>query len=613
MAFWNRIKEKMKFTPLLQLLAAAGIAFLLTRFPLNYYESFLYDARVRLSPLPSHSEEIVLIAIDRKTLDLYGHPPETVDYSSLLLELSPDSPHSAVFFRLDPNKWKGTAADKQGFVQIAGGLPGFFFGYGDVLPQSQHAALVLPAPFENLIQAEMPDTRDGSSFAQDKVSRRTVIAFEGRLTLQAMLASSFNKIIRPQNYRGTFEYFDSIQTTTRYHQKGAFERVSFIDVANGRFPQGLFRGKIVLIGNDNELDVDDYSMTPLSRHPLAMSKLEIMANNIATLIHNNGPIHVPSWLDFLLTTFIGYVTLIAVWTLRPVKCIGVLLVTAVGIFALSWGLFAGLDILINTAHPLLAIFVCYYFFIPYRLILENKTSWEYYQKNKLLTQVEELKTNFLSMMSHDLKTPLARIQGMAETAMAETSNRLSPSQRQAMASIVKSSEELGAFISSILDLSRIESKEVKLQKTSKDINSLLKEIIKKYQFAARAKNISLKANLEPLFSASIDVDLMRQVLANLVENAIKYSPENTIVTVSSAEQDGKIQVSVQDQGPGIPQDELENIFLKFYRSKSAKASPIKGSGLGLYLAKYFVDLHGGQISVQSAPSEGSTFSIHLPV
>jgi signal transduction histidine kinase len=317
-------------------------------------------------------------------------------------------------------------------------------------------------------------------------------------------------------------------------------------------------------------------------------------------------------MNLALTILVAYLTVLLVWSARPVMGIFLILSQAAVFVFAAYFLFAVFGVWVNMIHPLLAIFVSYYFFIPYRLIIENKKSWEYYQKNRLLTQVEELKSNFLSMMSHDLKTPLARIQGMAETVLSD-SNKLSPPQKQAVRSIIQSGEELGRFIGSILDLSRIESKEVKLQKSSRDINSVLKEVTKKYEFNARQKNITITSQLDPLFSVKVDVDLIKQVFGNLVENAIKYSPENSVVVVSSKEEDGKIRVSVIDNGPGIPQDEVDNIFMKFYRSKAAKASPIKGSGLGLYLARYFVELHGGNIMVESAPQKGSTFTVQLPV
>ncbi|MCK6600014.1 MAG: sensor histidine kinase, partial [Bdellovibrionaceae bacterium] len=98
----------------------------------------------------------------------------------------------------------------------------------------------------------------------------------------------------------------------------------------------------------------------------------------------------------------------------------------------------------------------------------------------------------------------------------------------------------------------------------------------------------------------------------LIENAIKYSPEETIIKVISKEIDGMVVVRISDSGLGIPAQELPNLFMKFYRSANAKSSPIKGSGLGLYLAKYFTELHGGRIFVESVYGQGTDFVVELP-
>ena len=148
---------------------------------------------------------------------------------------------------------------------------------------------------------------------------------------------------------------------------------------------------------------------------------------------------------------------------------------------------------------------------------------------------------------------------------------------------------------------------------AKDINQILKEVVKKHEFLAKLKHIQLITEFEPLFSLHVDPELIKQVFSNLVENAIKYSPENSKVLVSSEEANGKVIVQVADQGIGIPQDEQANVFMKFFRSKNAKTSPIKGSGLGLYLAKYFVELHHGVITVESSAGMGSTFTVELPI
>jgi signal transduction histidine kinase len=258
------------------------------------------------------------------------------------------------------------------------------------------------------------------------------------------------------------------------------------------------------------------------------------------------------------------------------------------------------------------MFLCYYFFIPYRLIIENRRSWEYYQKNKLLSQVEELKTNFISMMSHDLKTPIARIQGMSDVIISD-GVALSSQQREAVDTIKHSADDLLKFITAILNYGKIESQGVQLHLQSKDINNLLQEVIRKHEFLAKVKRIQIVSELEPMFPVPVDAELMKQVFSNLVENAIKYSPEDTKIMVSSEETDTKVVVQVVDQGPGIPAEELQNIFMKFFRSKNAKSSPIKGSGLGLYLAKYFTELHHGVIFVESSHGQGSTFTVELPM
>jgi len=122
----------------------------------------------------------------------------------------------------------------------------------------------------------------------------------------------------------------------------------------------------------------------------------------------------------------------------------------------------------------------------------------------------------------------------------------------------------------------------------------------------------MKSELEPLFPIEVDPDLIRQVLSNLIENAIKYSPDETQIKILSQEKEGFIWIQVVDQGLGIPEDELTHVFSQFFRSKNAKTSPIKGSGLGLHLAQYFTELHSGELFVESTYGTGSTFTVKLP-
>ncbi|MBK9292890.1 MAG: CHASE2 domain-containing protein [Oligoflexia bacterium] len=583
LSFVVRLKS---FYPLIRFLGALVIAWVISQFPLNYVEGLLFDVRMRLSPKPEIASVISTIAIDDKTMHVLSTEPTALDYALLLHQLQLDNPKAIVI--LDPPPFKKE------------------FSYGGNIYFAKDL-LTTAKPFSSA-----PLTRDNVSFAQDKVTRRLLLSSDGELPLQVKLAQEVNNI-NVNSYRGYFEDSDSAFTYIRYAPKGSFKSLSFIDIRDGRFPQKTFENKIVLIGINNGINADDYVLTPLSRDPLAMSRLEAQANVINTLINNNGINKSSPIFDFILTALVSYLTVLIVWGARPLKGIALLGAQALSLSVISLVLFFGFGLWINLTHPLLTILVSYYFFIPYRLIIENKRGWEFEQKNRLLTQVEELKTNFMSMMSHDLKTPIARIQGMAEIALSDDGNKLSAQQKQAIKTIMKSGEELNRFIGGILDLSRIESKEMKLNKTVKDVNAIIEDVAKKYEDQAVSKNIKLKTDLDPLFSIKIDVDLIRQVIANLIENAIKYSPENTNVTIQSREQNGKIVISVLDQGNGISKDEIDNVFLKFYRSKQAKASTTKGTGLGLYLAKYFIELHDGKIQVESEPQKGSCFNIELPM
>lgn len=598
------------FYPMVRFLGAVAIAAILLRFPFYFLEGSLYDARVRLSPTQAVSGDVITITVDQKTVNSLQGEPDTSDNIRLIDQIKAENPE-AVMYMADPTQWAGSEDEKVEFSKDASTIQNFYFTTEQVAPISSYSHMKLAKPFDTLSLASAPVTRDNITFAGDKVTRRILIAFEGQLMLQSILANMHNHIVSPLSYKGSYENNGSIFSFISLRPQGTYKALSFIDVRDGRFPKGFFKNKIIVIGRDTEADSDDYILTPYSRYPLAMSRVEAQANILDTLIKNNGVSRSPAPLNVALTILLAYLTVLLVWRARPVNGILLILAQAAGFTFGAYLLFAIFGVWVKMIHPLLAIFVSYYFFIPYRLISENKKTWEYAQKNKLLTQVEELKTNFLSMMSHDLKTPIARIQGMAETALREKGT-LSRTQKEALSTIMGSSEELGRFIGSILDLTRIESKEVKLQKTSRDVNSILKEVISKYQFNASEKNIQLISKLDPLFSVKMDVDLIRQVFSNLIENAIKYSPEGSTVAISSKEEQDHICVSVTDSGPGIDKDEVDNIFLKFYRSKAAKASPIKGSGLGLYLAKYFVELHGGDISVESKTQNGSTFTVQLP-
>jgi signal transduction histidine kinase len=263
-------------------------------------------------------------------------------------------------------------------------------------------------------------------------------------------------------------------------------------------------------------------------------------------------------------------------------------------------------------HPLLAMFFTYYLIVPYRAILEYKKRWEVQEKHDLLVQVEEMKGNFLSLMSHDLKTPVARIQGLAEMVLRQ--GGLLPAQQDELDQIISSTENLDKFISKILNLTKVESNEIKLNVKSKDINKILEQCVQKLAFQARSKDIAVDLELDPLFPILVDASLLIQVFTNIIDNAIKYSPPGSRIKVSSKEVAGKyIEVAIEDTGGGLEEHEVQQLFTKFFRGKSIPGDQSKGSGLGLYLSKYFIELHRGRVAAHSVKGSGSRFTIQLPI
>ncbi len=603
-------RARASYRPFVRVGFALVIAFLVTRFQFDYLESLLYDARMRLRPAPAPSGHVTTITVDARTIDRLRRAPDAKDHAKLLGALAARGP-KAVMYLIHPSEIVGSYEDLKAFAEAAERTPGFVVAVDDVPMKGAEESFRLAVPFEKLKVAAAPSTSDRNLFARDLVTRRMFTSYQGQTFLHVELAALFNPKVRDENrIHGVFDFLDARQVYIDFRPAGRYPATSFAEAADGDFEGGV-GGKIVIVGRDLRTTVKDYIRTPYSREVDAMTAVEMHANMLDTLILNDGYYRLPDGLNVLFTTLMSVLTVYVVLALKPAQGLlllgsAVLSFSALCYLAFWWG-----TVWVVMAHPVLAAFICYYFFIPYRLIVENRKSWEYYQKNRLLTQVEELKTNFLSMMSHDLKTPIARIQGMTDIVLKDPAP-LSERQREALHTLEKSSQELLEFVSSILNLGRIESKELRLHLHSKDPNQLIKEVAGKLEYMAKPKGIDLKLELEPMFSIKMDVDLMRQVIANLIENAIKYSPAGTRVLVSAEEAAGRVSIQVADQGAGVPEDEIGHIFSKFYRSKGAKSSDIKGSGLGLYLAKYFVELHKGSISVDSSPGQGSTFTVELP-
>lgn len=604
-----KFRKRDFLTKLLGTSFAIAISLLLHHFSFYSIEALGYDLLFRLKTnAANHQSPITNIAIDRQTLKNLGHDPQFNDYAQFLNILNKYEP-KGVLFLIDPNKVNGP---KSKFAQESKKTPNLIFSIEKLFITGREQEFLMSYPLEHLNIVSGNISADAKNFAGDGVSRRAIISYENRAFAQTQMAQIYTGPQIFSQYKGAFPFKGSYQTLTHMSRPGSFKEYSFHQIITSKdLKEEDFKDRIIIVGFKTNSEAKNYVKTVYSRDIVAMSKLEYTANIIYTLITDSGIAKAPYIFSLLLTIFVSILTLYFAFLLRPVTGITGILVLLSSVLLFNIVLFAGANTYLDFMHSVAAAVICYYFIIPYRLIMEHRKSWEYQQKNKLLTQVEELKTNFISMMSHDLKTPLARIQGMADLALRDK-NSVSTNQKNAINSISKSTDELTHFIDSVLNLSRVESQGIKLQLSAKDINKIIEKAIARYKDFATEKSIEIVTELEPLFSIKIDPHLIQQVIGNLVENAIKYSRESSKVLISTEEVDGEIIIQVADQGKGIPRSELENIFMKFYRSKDVKTSSIKGSGLGLYLSSYFVKLHNGKINVESEVDQGSTFTVQLP-
>ncbi|MEI7973029.1 MAG: ATP-binding protein [Bdellovibrio sp.] len=601
---WVRIQQTAGLT-----LLGLFLGWIIADFQLDRIEFLLFDERIENLPQIKVSGQVVLAPMEIDASAIVGTskiPVSLNQYQEKLGRLLEAEPAAVVSlipledFEYDPQQVSQFVA----WAQTQNSLYLTTSEFGNA-PQMR-----LAKPFHQLKAHVFPLTRDERNFAQDKVTRRALLAYLGKEYLHLQLAQRIQPELKIENLRGVFDLYESKQIWLQFPAPQSFPNLSLSKLDTETL-QGL-KNKIVLVGLKAPRDFEETAETPLSKGTQRITAAEAHAIMIENILQNSGIRTAPEQIQKALVMAVSVGTLLLATFLSPLQGLGAVLGLLIGLVGLNFFIFAAFDFWLHLAESLISIFVCYYFVIPYRLIRENKKRWEIEQKHQILSQVEELKTNFISMMSHDLKTPLARIQGMIELIRRDPTP-LSLKQIEGLDVITSSSGDLLGFIETILNYANLESKGVQLQLAPTDLNQILSRVLAKHEFLAKAKHVDIQTDLEPLFSLQLDARLIEQVFSNLLDNALKYSPEKSRLRLRSWESENRVWVSIEDQGPGIPPEELSNIFQKFYRSKSAKSSPIKGSGLGLYLARYFVELHQGSLELQSKTGQGSTFTVNLPL
>jgi signal transduction histidine kinase len=245
----------------------------------------------------------------------------------------------------------------------------------------------------------------------------------------------------------------------------------------------------------------------------------------------------------------------------------------------------------------------------------NEHADELARANFELEQANKLKDQFLSMASHELKTPITSIRGQAQLALRriakqrEVSSDISTAYT-ALEKIEQQTRRLNGLVEDLLDLSSIQAGKIPLQMSKCDLVEICRAVVEEQRLLS-GRTISLEIPPE-IVKIRADANRLSQVITNLVSNALKYSPDDKPISVRLSQDDDNITIAVEDEGSGIDREEQEHIFEPFYRASHARNSSKNGMGLGLAICKDIVERHGGSIWCDSHPGKGSSFFVRLP-
>lgn len=586
-----------KFSLIFRLAVCVGLIFL----PLGNLDQWLYDHFFKLRGSQKRETPIVLIRVsDAKVYQLLQQSKSALPSSNLAIEQGNLSLWLKPFYSEIIKKLNSTQPKLLVFTQ-------FYDWVDSRQSETSHFKNII---FSGLIDNEnrlIPPSRltDGDNYGfnnlfpdPDNVVRQSYLFYSYgsslALTAQKLLGSTptSRDLIEPIriDFRGG---------------SGSFPSYNAWDIFNSDIvDNNLFRDRIILIGRESSpaSDVD----TPFGK----MSRLEIQANILDTFIAHREIRVLPQAysliLGFVALVVIGFISIYypitLAWILTLLFCVFIILTNLF--------VFSELKLWLGISNVIVTAIGSHLILLGYTLRRQEESQWLFEQEAKYFKELDQFKNNFISLFSHDLKTPIAKIKAITNHILTQN-KQLSADIVEGLKGIDRTSGDLARLISDILKITRLESMSLETQKDVIDLNRLVETSATDLKFLADEKRMTLTLDLEPLFSIEGDQKLIQEVITNLIENAIKYGRPETEVVIKTEEVDKLVTVSIQDQGIGIAPEDLPRVKEKFFRSKKVSETT-PGTGLGLYLANYFVELHGGKLQIESEAGKGTKVTFSIP-
>jgi signal transduction histidine kinase len=618
----SKIKQ-VEFTKFAPLLVTLAFIIILIQYSFNPLESIFYDFWIK-ADFPSRNIEspIVVISLDEESDQFLGetYPYTYASHKRLMDRLMPEKPILINYFvsLLEPDSEVEGRYQNEFLEVIKSFSPsGDKFKFGTEIDNL--GELIPPENLRDVGYYLSQQYKDQLVFSKDEVVRRAILNISGEDSLHLWTAKRYRElrslpVLDATAYKGAYYNSEADANFALFKYSGnplnnRIQTISFHRVVVGNFPKGFFKDKIVLIGSQYLSNSSDFVQTPFEKELNKTPKLSVHADIVEALISEKTIYDVHNFYTQIAAFIIALLLSFIISRVQPVKGLLITILLIIGILSTCYLLFITLGWWIKLSHLILSIFVVYYIWVPFRAIEEYQTRYAFQEETKLLKQVDNLKQNFISLMSHDLKTPVAKIAGIADVLKLKFNN--TSEQVELIEHVTNSTKELNNFINSILDLTKIESQNLTLRKESKDINKIIESVVEKLHYEAASKEMTIETNLSPLYPIQIDTVLMNRVVSNLIENAIKYAGRGRTIEIKTWDEPEWVFIEIRDNGVGVKPEDLAHIFDKFYRVKNDSTHAIKGTGLGLYLVKYFIELHNGVISATSEPEHGTSFIIKL--
>jgi signal transduction histidine kinase len=623
-SFLTILKIGMKAAIYLGLLAAAFAAAVVVA--LNFgagIDDYAYDLWFRLYPQPAWQPQSIILAIDDRTLDAYGGIHEIRKPLAQALSLIGAKVPKAVAVDIilatkNPQADGELAAAFRGTPHLVLDSEVLNDGWEDPLPQFRSPQTVLGhvsvVPDSDGITRSIPLVklagRGPGIPCPPQCDQRWAISLEAfRLSRNAQIVQSpydlevgATVIPAPQNVVDSAERNDSRFMRVRF-APFPIPRVGVKELIDHPEKAAAFAGKVVFVGVTALTEVQDRLMTPVLQGPKETG-IEIHADAFETMAQGL----------FIRDVRGGWVVLFSL-----------ALVVATGLafrYLPGWWAYAGGLAILAFAHAAPYVFFTRRLVFP--LALPAAAAWfgtlaaagYYYLVVRRSWRVEQAaRTRYqqaMQFVTHEMRTPLSAIQGSSELISRYA---LTEEKRKQIALLINSeSKRLARMVEVFLSVERLSAGQIELKRESISVKQMMEICVQRVGPLADRKHIAVA--LQPIadgLELTGDRELMEYACYNLLTNAVKYSPQHTEVTVSARKQDHHVRMAVQDQGIGMDQKEVKQIFKKFYRTKKAEQSGEAGTGIGLSIVQQIVEQHGGQIEVTSRPGEGSCFTLVMPV